>query len=292
MFQNIFLVFILLITTSVLHAQDEYEYLGLIKLNDTALISYQLKFIETDGLVEGYSLTDSGGAHETKSFVSGYFDDDLDTLEFTENSVLYTKSYVVEDDFCYVHFKGSLKKLSLNQQIVGDFEGFYPDGSKCLDGDIRLASFGKILKKTANLDKRIDKSLLVKKDVKELIDLSKSLDSLSMRFINKEERLSVFTSRKNISLSLQDVGQEDGDIVHVFVNDKLVLRDYSVLNTPKSIDIAIVEENTVIRIVARSTGSLGENTVQLVVSDGENAIDTVTNLKKDEFAEIIVIKRE
>jgi hypothetical protein len=64
-----FLIYLLFNTLGF--SQGTYEYFGAIKLNDSSLISYKIIVTENNGLVSGYSLTDLGGAHETKSYLTG-----------------------------------------------------------------------------------------------------------------------------------------------------------------------------------------------------------------------------
>src|SRR5210317_115533 len=100
-----------------LFSQSESQYLGAIMLNDSSLISYKIVFSEKDGVIIGHSITDLNGPHETKSFLSGTFNEAQNTLVFSESGIIYTKSPVTQEDFCYVHFEGRLKKINKRQQI-------------------------------------------------------------------------------------------------------------------------------------------------------------------------------
>ena len=78
----------------ILLSQNKYEFLGAVKLNgnDKTLITYRLVFEEKNGVINGYSVTDLDGIHETKNTISGTYDKKTKLLTFQENDILYTKS--------------------------------------------------------------------------------------------------------------------------------------------------------------------------------------------------------
>ena len=85
-----YFVFILtlLLFSEVIYAQNEQEYLGIIKLNDSSFISYRLNLLENNNLISGYSITDIGGDHETKSNITGEFNDETNILSFKEVGII------------------------------------------------------------------------------------------------------------------------------------------------------------------------------------------------------------
>lgn len=273
-------------------AQEDYSYMGAIKLNDTSFISYKLDFIEKDGLITGYSTTDIGGAHETKSYISGYFDDKANHLNFYESGILYTKSEITQNDFCFVHFDGRLKKMNENQKIEGAFKGLYSDGKECIHGEIVLSNFKKVLKRTEKMDRKIDRSIFVSKEKKEKINLVKLMDSLSLNIIKKDEMLSVFSSSEKVNLTMFDAGQEDGDVVTILVNGRIILKDYEVTTKRETLSVALDQPKTVLKVVAVNNGSIGGNTVKIDISDGTNTIETLTNLKAKETASFVILKKD
>jgi hypothetical protein len=264
----------------------------MIQLSDEDFISYQISFSEANGTISGYSITDMGGPHETKSFISGYFSDTDNTLEFYESGILYTKSFVNQKDFCYAHFDGKLKKLNERQHIEGSFQGLYDNGEKCISGEIKLASFGRMLRKAQKLDKRIDRNPLVSKEQKEKVNLVQALDSLTMNLISNNEKLSVFTENEAVTLELFDAGQEDGDRISIYVDGSIFLNNYTVTTAPKSIVIPTLKDKTLVKIVALNNGTIGGNTVRLNLVDKGNSIELTTNFQKNESAEFIFLKRE
>ncbi|NND62812.1 MAG: hypothetical protein HKN48_06415 [Flavobacteriaceae bacterium] len=272
-------------------SQQELDYMGVIKINDTAIISYKISFVEKDGLVTGHSITDLAGPHETKSYISGYFDDENNSLEFYESGIIYTKSPIVEDDFCFVNFSGTLKKLNERQLIEGAFKGLYSNGEECISGEISLGGFGKILKSAQRMDKRIDRSLLISKEKKEMVNLTKSLDTLSMNIIARGETLNIFTKDKNVKLAIYDAGKEDGDRINLIVDGKIILENYTVTKKIKEIEIPVHSQKATIQVEAINVGTSAPNTVRIEITDSRNFVRTLTNLDEGETAGVTIINK-
>lgn len=273
-------------------AQNDYEYIGAIKLNDSAFISYKITFSETDGLLQGYSVTDLGGSHETMSYLTGTYDAEQDAIDFYESGIIYTKSYVTQNDFCYVHFKGRLKKLDDRQGIQGSFEGLYDNGESCIDGTIEMLSFNKVLKRAKRLDRKIDRTILISKEKRDKVNLVKDLESTRVNMLNKDEVLNVFVEKDSIMLRLYDAGQEDGDRISMWVDDTILLEDYTVKNTPREVLISLEKPETSVRIEALSSGSIGANTVKLeLVLNDDTVIDGLTNLEAGDVTSLVIRKK-
>lgn len=274
-----------------LFSQSESQYLGAIMLNDSSLISYKIVFSEKDGVIIGHSITDLNGPHETKSFLSGTFNEAQNTLVFKESGIIYTKSPVTQEDFCYIHFEGRLKSLRKRQQITGSFRGLYNDGKECINGEIKLANLELMNEKAEKLDKRIDRNLLVKKEDKEKINIKKSLDTLNMNLINKGETLSVFTKDEKITLIIYDAGKEDGDRINLTISGKIILENYTVTKERKKIVINLESDQTLIEVLALNVGTSAPNTVRIEIKDSFNFVRTLTNLDENEKAGVVILKR-
>lgn len=289
--KNLLIPFMVLLFVNA-SAQEDYEYIGAIKLNDTSFISYKIAFDEKDGLLEGYSITDLGGSHETMSYLSGSFDSNKDEIDFYESGIVYTKSLVTTNDFCYVHFTGKLKKLDDRQGIQGSFKGLYDNGESCIDGTIEMLNFRKVLKRAKRLDRKIDRTILISKEKRDKVNLVKELESTKVNMLNKNEMLNVFSGSSEVVLRLYDAGQEDGDRVSLHINDSLLLDNYTVTNTPKEIRVTIEEPQTTLLIQALNAGTIGGNTVKLeLVLDESTVVDALTNLKEGEKAGLVLRKR-
>jgi hypothetical protein len=276
----------------LMDAQKDFEFVGVIRLAEDAFISYKISFDEREGLVTGYSLTDLGGEHETKSYLSGYFDDVNNTLEFYESGIIYTKSFITQDDFCFIHFNGSLRKLNEQQSIEGKFKGLYSDGKECISGELKLANLGKMLKKAKKLDRKIDRNILISQEDKDKVNIVKELDSLSMNTLKKNETLTIFSKSNKITMSIYDAGLEDGDKIALYLNDQELYRSIEARAAIQKIEVPLKKEKDVIKIVALTNGTVGGNTIKIDLYDGDNIIETLTNMKAGESAQFVFLRQK
>lgn len=268
-----------------------FNYLGVIKLNDTAFISYKLAFEVKDNVIEGYSITDAGGPHETKSNIKGIYNTDLKELVFNEYDIVYTKSPITELDFCLVNFKGKMRNLEKNKPFSGDFSGLYPDGKACLDGQIIMSPLAEVEKRAEKADKMIQKSKRFSKKIKDNVSATTALDTLSMSVVKTGENLNIFTKTKNVIVAIYDAGKVDDDRINLYIDGKLILSNYAIEKDRKEIPITITKEFTVIKVEALNEGTSAPNTVKVEVNDGQRLISTRTSLKSNEKAELTLVNQ-
>ena len=287
---RLFLFLICLTFTTALQAQ-EYEFFGVIKLDDTSFISYKVLFDRVNDSIQGYSLTDFAGKHETKSNIKGYYDEDENLLSFEEYDIVYTKSPVVQKDFCFVNFEGKVRNLDRVKAFSGDFKGLYADGTSCLDGMIIVNSGQEVKKRVEKIDKVVQRSRKFSDSIKKNIKVAKVLDTLTRNIIAKDENLNIFTRDQKIKLAIYDAGKEDGDVINLYVDDKPVLENYTVLHEIKYLEFDLENVETKIRVEAVSEGTSSPNTVRLEVEDSRNFVRTITNLKEGEHAQMTLVKK-
>ena len=287
---RLFLFLICLTFGSSLKAQ-EYEFFGVIKLNDTSFISYKVLFDRVNDSIQGYSLTDFAGKHETKSNIKGYYHEDENLLSFEEYDIVYTKSPVVQKDFCFVNFEGKVRNLDRVKAFSGDFKGLYADGTSCLDGMIIVNSGQEVKMRVEKIDKVVQRSRKFSDSIKKNIKVAKVLDTLTRNIIAKNENLNIFTRDQKIKLAIYDAGKEDGDVINLYVDDKPVLENYTVLHEIKYLEFDLENVETKIRVEAVSEGTSSPNTVRLEVEDSRNFVRTITNLKEGEHAQMTLVKK-
>lgn len=267
-----------------------YEYVGVIKLNDSSFIPYKLAFEELDGRIQGYSISDMGGKHETKSNIKGVYDLESKTLSFSEFNIVYTKSPIAELNMCLVNFSGKMRNLKKNKAFSGDFKGLYPDQSTCLDGMILMSNARKVEERMAKVDDKIQKSKKYSQEIKDKVSAKRILDTLTMSIVKKGENLNIFTKTKEIMVSIYDSGKVDQDRINLYVDDVLILKDYAITRAKKSIPITITKKTTVVRVEAIDEGTSPPNTVKVEVKDGNELITTRTSLKANENAQLSFIR--
>jgi hypothetical protein len=266
--------------------------MGAIKLNDSAFISYKLVFEETDGTINGYSISDLGGPYETKSNIRGSYDQDTQDFNFKEYDIVYTKSPVDNFDMCLVHFSSSVRKLKTNKMLDGKFEGKYIDNKPCLSGDLLMTSIEIAQTRAEKLDIKLQKSKRVSAEIKDKFSAAATVDTLIQSSIKKGENLNIFTKSKEVIFSIYDSGKVDDDRINLYIDDKLVLENFSLTAKKQKIILTTKKDATVrVRIEAINEGLSAPNTVKIEILDNDNLISTRTILNTSEDAFITFINK-
>ena len=89
---------------------------------------YKLQFTDSAGIIKGYSLTDIGGANETKSAVEGTINKSNKEISFDELNIVSTKSSSPKEDFCFIHAHLRVITVKGTKMLKGHFEGTNYDG--------------------------------------------------------------------------------------------------------------------------------------------------------------------
>lgn len=286
---NLAVIFFMI--TLTFFAQEKHEYMGVIKLNgdSKSIIPYRLVFTEKAGVVSGYSVTDLAGPHETKNMISGTYNAKTKEFVFKEDNIVYTKSPISDDMFCFVNYTGKVKLVNENSVMDGAFKGLFKNKQKCIDGTLTLIGSAKIYKVLGKVNKKLQKSKKYDDKIKQKANPIALLDSLKVNNLTKSQNLNVFTKSTRIILEVWDDGKEDGDMVSIYQGNTPVLLNYEVKNHKKQITLD-VKDNTRIRIVALNEGIISPNTVVVKVVDNEHVLEVFSNLKKDEEAYITIVK--
>ncbi|MDB9955007.1 hypothetical protein OAD49_05575 [Flavobacteriaceae bacterium] len=287
------LVFLFLFS-NIINSQSTNDFFGVIKLNDSIIIPYSVFFDINNDKIRGFSITDSGGDHETKSEISGTYDATSRTILFKETSILYTKSEIIKQNFCFINFESNNFKMNSSTVLKGKFRGLFSDGSECVNGEINMKRWDKLQKETNKLTKRIKRTKRIKKlpdSLKNSINLSKQLDTLKMNVLRVNQKMSLFTKSNEVVLSFFDRGQIDGDIITIYVNEKKILNNHTLTKNKKSLSLMLNSKSTKVVIKADSAGSITINTANIEINDGTQFLNVVTSLKTGESTTINIIKK-
>lgn len=272
-------------------AQLEHEFIGAIKLNDSTVISYLLNFKEENGNVTGYSITDLLGPDETKNIIEGKYDSSTKEFSFKENDIEYTKSEYLQQDFCYINFKGKLKVSNKSSFIKGNFMGFFDNDEACIDGEIHLIGSEQLYLKLNRLDEKVAKSKRIDSITKSKVSFVKMLDSIKTNSLKEGENTSVFWNSNKLTFEIWDAGKEDGDVISILVDGKNVLKNFTIAHDVKRVEIDLENRLTEIRIEAVNEGSIPPNTANIKLYDSNKEIDLFTDLHYQKFTTITVVKR-
>ena len=282
---------LLALYSSLLLSQNKADYLGVIKLNDSSFISFSMHLSELNGKISGFTVTDLGGDHETKSNITGTYSKKGNVLSFKETGIIYTKSEVADYDFCFIHFTGKLSAINDQRKISGSFRGLYSDGSSCIDGEIEMKGIGKIERKAEKLDRVIQKSSRVSETIKSEVSVQKTLDTLRMNILKQGQNLNMFSGSDAVTLVIYDAGKVDGDRISVYLNDERLLENYTVDKTEKRLKIPLTKERTKITVHALNIGTISPNTAKVEIHDGKTIIETITSLENDTKTSFTIINK-
>lgn len=292
MLRNGLLFSFILSFTPVCLSQEKHEYVGGVKLNDSTIISYKVGFIEKEGNVSGYSITDLGGEHETQSNIFGEYDIENKTLSFRETGIVYTKSPVSQNDFCFLNVTVRNFVFGKTKNFKSNFVGLFSDNTQCISGEVILNAIEKVEERMNKLVKKINKSKKVTDSIKQKVNLLKVMDSLNINFLKKDQTLSIFTDAHKIDLIVYDGGKEDGDKITILINGKPLISEYQANNNKKEIPVNLEDDKTSIVINAINEGSISPNTVVVEINDNNNHIKALSSLNKGETTRIDILKRK
>lgn len=286
---HFFVIFILFNFFS--YSQKEYIYIGGIKLNDSTLISYKINFDNKFGKIKGYSITDIGGEHETRSNIFGEYDENNKELSFRETGIVYTKSPVSENDFCFLNTTIKNFTFGETKKIKANFIGLFSDNTQCINGEILLSTLEKVEERIVFVSKKINKSNKIPDSTKQKYNSLKLMDSLNINILRKNQTLTVFTNKNKVNLIIYDGGKLDGDIITISANETIVLNKYKANNLKKIIPIIIEEKKTSIIIKADNEGLISPNTIVVEIDDDNNYIKALSNLRFGELTQIDILKK-
>lgn len=274
------------------HSQETYEFIGVLKLENTAetIIPYKLNFDEKEGVVKGYSITDMGGSHETKNIIEGTYNEKTKEFSFKEVEILYTKSPLSKNTFCFIHFDSKIKIVERTKNITGNFKGKFNDDSPCINGVLSVIGLEKVQSIIEKVDKKIEKKSKTTPEKPQLLSAKNMLDSLSGNKLYKNENLNLFWKSDNIKITFYDNAKKDGDKINVFHNGKLLLRNFEVSKIKDTLNVTLTENKNIFKIVAQNTGSIAPNTAQIDLVDQDRLYGLTTNLNKGEFTTLTIIK--
>lgn len=282
--------YIILFFSLSLHAQDKYNYVGFLKINDTMLITYKLELKEINGLISGSSITDFGGPHETKTLLTGAYSKKDKTLKFNEKTTVYSKSTIPFIDFCYVNFETKNFNLKKAKKFKGLFKGTFSDGEKCLDGELMVSTEESYKKRLAKVNKFVAKTKRIPDSVKKNIQIKKRMDSLGLNVLRSKQVINVFSKSNTVEMEIYDAGKIDGDKITLFFNDKIVLNNHKITAVKERLKFELGKKESKIILKANNVGTVSSNTALIILYVDGKKIKALSNLKKDESTTILLHK--
>lgn len=145
------------------------------------------------------------------------------------------------------------------------------------------------------VEKKLENKGIITPALRRKMTLQKKAEQYNLEIPMIDKDLGVFrTKSKNMSINAYDFGVEDGDIVSIYVNGKIVKKNYILLNTPSLIKFPIGLGFNRIEIKAVNEGKLRTNTGAFTVYDdfGEVVISDGWVLARGAKVIALVIREE
>ncbi|MFT7899363.1 hypothetical protein VBY74_05195 [Tenacibaculum ascidiaceicola] len=270
----------------------DYEFLGVLLLSKSQLYSYKLEFNMYKDSIKGYSYTDLTGPHETKSYIYGTYSKRTNEIEFEEKDVLYTKSNVSTDEFCFITSKGYLKLKSRKNSFDGSFTGKYSDGEVCAEGKVRLVGRKFIEKKLKKVYKKIKKKKRIDSITKEKVAPDRVLKKFGKTSLSENENITIYMNAKQVKLEIWDYGKEDGDIIDVYMSDKKIISNLKVQRKKKKLLLNLKKGNNVIKIKTINAGTIKTNTAKIKIYNKSRFYELTSDISVDKSAQINIFVKE
>lgn len=223
---------------------------------------YKIQFTDSNGVIKGYSLTDIGGANETKSAIRGTINKSNKEIIFDELNIVSTKSKSPKEDFCFIHAKLRVSTIKGAKILKGHFTGTgYDHKTTCADGSIMLFSAADVIDKLMGMVAKTDTTknkVVPTKDDKAPDQVFKISPGSNMEIVSDGTAI----------LDIWDNAKIDGDIVSIEHNGKNILDHYMIKGDMKELTVKMEQTIDTITIIAISEGAEPPNTARVKVTSG------------------------
>ena len=273
-------------------SQMEFDLIGTLMLKDGGLYSYRILFDENKGIASGFSYTDINGPDETKSKIDGTYNWEKNELSFKESEILYTKSNVDEERFCFIEVASKIDIDSKKADLKGNFVGYMPNNDTCATGKINLISLKAIEKKIKKVYKKVKNKKSVEQDVKDQLNPETFLNMLKPSVLEATEELTVFWNTESLLIEFWDDQREDGDRIEIRQNGVIILDNYELKKEKKRLNISLLPGKNRITIKAINEGFKPPNTAKVDLIDGDRRHQLVTLLNKSETTTISIVRKK
>jgi len=277
--KSLLILFLLFLNSSSYAQDNDYNFIGFINIDNHTFLPYQVVLNDSLGAIQGYSIADSFGPDETKSYISGSIIQGV--INFKERDVIYTKSDVIVDDFCFLEVEAKIIKKKNQNKLSGNFKAYYSDSSLCISGTLELVDSLSLFKKNERLIRRVQKK--VEKKIKELNDKE-------LLILDGESSMELISRSDDIIISIWDNGRVDNDKVSVFHNGNCLLKNYAITKGVKTLSIQLVKGENLIEVQAMNKGLYPPNSARIKLEDDKKVYQVNTVLNVGQSARIIIYK--
>jgi hypothetical protein len=277
--KKIFLLYIIALafTTSIFaQTKKSYNLAGTMKEKNAGIMFYHLK-IEDDGKgnIQGTGITKNFKGDEVICKVIGTINYYTKKLAFHETEVIEPKNTKLEE----VCFMGGIFDYIITKkttEVKGNFIGQNFKKERCGYGKIAMIASTKfnVLDTTSTIAKS-EKPSVIKTEKNEPVaaNVPTVNDTKTITEIKNDKNHFYYYNNANITIDISDFDKIDGDMVSLYLNDKLLLENYELTKDKKQLNLALsnnTDKPDIITLVAINEGYYDTNSALLEITDGRD----------------------
>lgn len=293
MFKFFFALILLLSLARVSMGQRvDVTFIGALSVDGGADYPYKLFISDSNHILSGYSVTDIGGADETKTYIKGKVNPKKRQMEFRETRIAYTKSNLQDAELCFVRARLKSNKIKGATTLRGSFKGYKKDGkTECGKGKMFLVCAEQLLEKLLEIadEQNIErpKEDSAEKPRRYVVVHQDEVPSSEKIKIAPGGTAKVNCPAKEVFVDIWDAKTIDGDVVTLLLDTTKLLDHYRISGTHKIVPVEL-NGTAKLRLIAETEGSEPMNTANIrIISGGkEQYIDATTTIGKDVVIEL------
>jgi hypothetical protein len=259
---------------------------------------YRLDVVDDGtGKIKGQNISIVENGRKIIGDVIGSINYSKKRIYFKETRVTNLRPGETQNDYCFFEVNASYIIKDGRTVISGKFVGHSPNGTLCGNGDIYLLGPKSVEaihntyvqqqdeKRKASLPPPPKKFIppppkkIKKVDTALTVTLKPKIDTLSQKekniFPSVDLGISMYEYDANdLQLAISDYDKEDADRINLYINNRLILKDYTLSNRIDTIALNMMEFGNgsgtdTISVVANNEGYYSPNSARVVVLDDE-----------------------
>ncbi len=259
---------------SIFNSQSPARFSGHLSQSDRDYGFYFEMMLEADGTGTSHIVSDGEGGNATHR-LRWTFDEVAQRLDFEETDIL--EESVPTWRWCMksgsLFYQKEKNRLSLTGDWQGYIEGTDPQTGSCAPGKLYVEQ--PILFQNESATKP-NAGEAARPDPAEI----KAYETKTKREVDVERVLEVRS--KTVRIRVWDNGTVDGDVLSLFLNGELIIKNYRVTRQKYEAIVKLDKPTNFIILHALNLGSISPNTVAVSVDDGfgEQVVIISSNLDK------------
>lgn len=282
-------------------AGQDRELRGFLGVEGGESFSFLLRFTDSVDTIAGHSFVWSEEGKEVQATISGTIDRARKTLSFRETAIIANRGFQSRATLCLIAAVLQYQTEDGQPTLSGKITSSDITQVSCAQGSI---SFPGGVQTTALFQEPVpmvvtgssSPAVAPRHKKPDVIRQATARPALSP--VMQQEQAVIITEGKNreynwhsdsVIIGFRDGGRVDGDVISVWINEKPVLQDYTILATYREVHF-LLTDTAVITILAREEGNEPPNTIDILLRDGTIQHHLSSHNKKGKKAVIRIRK--